>query len=385
MENTPHRTSWNQFVEQSNARIDAAKAVVKQASAPTATDPTDKGEVATPSFGATENKSLLQLPTNSENKVGGNPDAKVMNVTKPNPTGQGEYVTPVNGTAKNEAVNSFTTPLSKLAQTIQQMAQPAQPEEKKEAEKQATHDVQMQGNTLTEPELLQKLASIGYIMMGTEEGQRAMTAVINKEAGAREAQNIIAGTAELMKQANAYTQDAMEKSAAAEKEYMEKVATATQTHQYLLSQCADELEKAAYMQGAADGAAATEGVDPGMVADEAPVTDEEIMNRLAELVEAGVIQPEQAEQLLQAAQAPAADGDLSDEDVATILQQLVAEGSLTPEQAQQVAATWVEQTGGDDAAAPTAPEGAEAPVDDTTKEAAANILKAANAVGSLIA
>lgn len=368
MENTQHKTNWSQFVKQSQARYDAAKAVVKQASAPTATDPTEKGVVATPSFGATENPSLLQLPTSGKNVVGGNPDAKIMNTTKPNPTGQGEYVTPINGTARNEAVNSFTAPLSKLAQSVAAMAQ-----------QQPQHDVQMQANTLSEPEILQKLAAIGYTMLGTEEGQRAMTQIINKEAGAREAQNIIAETTNLMKQANANVQTEMMKQAAAEQAYMEKVAQAAQTHEFLISQCADEFEKQAYMQGAMDGAAASEGVDPGMVADEAPVTDEEIMQRISALVQAGVLQPEQVEQFMQAAQAPAADGDLSDEDVAAVLQQLIAEGSITPEQAQQVAAEWMAQSqGGAAPAAEPMPEAA-------AKEAAANIQKAASAVGALIA
>lgn len=327
------------------AKSAAARAgmLAKQAAAPTATDPTDQGEVSIPSAGDGANRSALNLPENSCNCGEAKKQHNLLNVTKPNGVGQGSYITPQNGTAQNDAVTSFTAPLDKLAEASRDLFNAAQA------------DVPMQAADLNDVTLMRKLASIGEVMMGSEEGQRAVAAMLEKEAGMQEAQNIINETSNMM------YDDQMQKMAAAAE--FEKYAAACQmAHAHWLGMLQTDLEKMAYMQGAADGQAAAEaaaaGQDPGAMEDGA-LTEEEVAQTLQQMVQQGIISEEQLQALLQQAEPMAQDG-LTEEEMAQLLQQAMQSGEIDQQQAQQIAEMWLQQNGAG-APGPEAAAGAPGP------------------------
>lgn len=353
----------------------------KQASAPTATDPTCQGEVSIPSAGDGANRSALNLPQNRSNTTEATAKDKfhnLMNVTKPDGVGQGSYISPQNGSAQNAAVNSFTAPLDKLAEASQDLYA---------ASSFATADVPMRVSDLSDDSLMSKLAAIGQIMLGSEEGQQAVAAELEKEAGMREAQNIISQTTNMMYNQNYMAQ--MQQAAAVE-EFNKQAAACKLTHDGWLNSFATDFEKIAYMQGAADGQAAAEAVQAGQdptAAEDAPISEEEAAQVLEQMVQQGLINEQQLQALMQAA-APMAQDGLTEEELAQVLTQAMQAGEIDQQQAQQIAEMWLAENGAGGApAGPPAGPGPEAgPMpggpgpEEVQKQASYNAMRAANMI-----
>ena len=325
-------------------------------------DPTNEGTVSIPS-GDGDKASNRDLPTNGSNEPdGGDKMHHIMDVTKPNGVGQGSYVTPRNGTAIDEAVNSPTKSLDKIAQlagALQSSAQQAP------AEKQATADVNMPESL--EYDILTKLASIGAYMLGSERGRQAVEQTIAHEAGIKEAAAIVNAAGDMMKQAAAHVTAQQQEAEAA---LMIKAAAAETAHTAWLNSFQTDLEKQAYMAGAQDGAAMADaeaaGVSPEAIdaASEEGMSDEEIMAMLQEAVAQGLISEEEVEAIL----AQAAQGDTNQDEMigpdefAAILQAALQSGEITEDQAAQAAQMYLAQVEGmaGGAAGAVAPEAAEA-------------------------
>lgn len=408
----------NKQVRMFNDWIASAQERVKSASVKVAADqealnmkdPTERGQVSIPDCGDGSNRAAQGLPTNTSNM--GEPDKEhnIFDVTKPNGAGQGEYVVPKDGTAADEAVKSPTTPLSKMAQALKALQQksasapapapapaakpapaqaPAQapaPAAKPVAApaqapapapvKQASQGTfELPISLLPDNSLMDKLASIGGIMLGSEAGQKMVAEVLEKEAGIAEARAIIAEA-----------QATMEKEAASQfyaennmmynqpNTMMQKSAAAKSAHIAWLNSFNTDMEKNAYMNGAEDGAAVADaieaGEDPEALAD---VSDEEVIAYLQELVESGQISQEEAEAVLQSIGDAGEDG-LTPEEMAQALTAAVEAGEITPEHAQALAQQYMaefgaeEEAGMEDAAAA---EEAAAMEDPAVQEAAA--------------
>lgn len=371
----------NKQVKMFNDWIASAQERVKSASVKVAADqealnmkdPTDRGQVSIPDCGDGSNRAAQGLPTNTSNM--GEPDKEhnIFDVTKPNGAGQGEYVVPKDGTAADEAVKSPTTPLSKMAQALKELQQksaaaapaakpvaPAAPAAPAAPVKQASQGTfELPVSLLPDNSLMDKLASIGGIMLGSEAGQRMVAEVLEKEAGIAEARAIIAEAQATMEKEAAsqfyeennmmYNQPntAMNKSAAAAKS----------AHVAWYNSFNTDMEKNAYMNGAEDGAAVADaieaGEDPEALAD---VSDEEVIAYLQELVESGQISQEEAEAVLQSIGDAGEDG-LTPEEMAQALTEAVEAGEITPEHAQALAQQYMaefdagEEAGAEDAAA----------------------------------
>jgi len=382
-------------VKMFNDWINAAQERVKSASVKVAADqealnmkdPTERGQVSIPDCGDGSNRAAQGLPTNTSNM--GEPDKEhnIFDVTKPNGAGQGEYVVPKDGTAADEAVKSPTTPLSKMAQALKELQQksaavakpaPAAAPDAKPApaetpaapapapaaapatsvKKASQGTFELPVSLLPDNSLMDKLASIGGIMLGSEAGQQMVAEVLEKEAGIAEARAIIAEA-----------QATMEKEAASQfhKENnmintndagMQKSAAAAQhAHAAWFNSFNTDMEKNAYMNGAEDGAAVADaieaGEDPEALAD---VSDEEVIAYLQELVESGQISQEEAEAVLQSIGDAGEDG-LTPEEMAQALTEAVEAGEITPEHAQALAEQYMaefgagEEAGAEDAAA----------------------------------
>lgn len=374
----------NKQVKMFNDWIASAQERVKSASVKVAADqealnmkdPTERGQVSIPDCGDGSNRAAQGLPTNTSNM--GEPDKEhnIFDVTKPNGAGQGEYVVPKDGTAADEAVKSPTTPLSKMAQALKELQQksaaataapapavtaPTAPAAAPAAPvKQASQGTfELPVSLLPDNSLMDKLASIGGIMLGSEAGQKMVAEVLEKEAGIAEARAIIAeAQATMEKEAasqfyaennmtNNQPNTAMDKSAAAAKS----------AHLAWYNSFNTDMEKNAYMNGAEDGAAVADaieaGEDPEALAD---VSDEEVIAYLQELVESGQISQEEAEAVLQSIGDAGEDG-LTPEEMAQALTEAVEAGEITPEHAQALAQQYMaefgagEEAGAEDAAA----------------------------------
>lgn len=325
-------------------------------------DPTNEGTVSIPS-GDGDKASNRDLPTNGSNEPdGGDKMHHILDVTKPNGVGQGSYITPRNGTAIDEAVNSPTKSLDKIAQLAGALQSS---EQQAPAEKQATADVNLPESL--EYDILTKLASIGAYMLGSERGRQAVEQTIAHEAGIKEAAAIVNAAGDMMKQAAAHVTAQQQEAEAA---LMIKAAAAETAHAAWLNSLQTDLEKQAYMAGAQDGAAMADaeaaGVSPEAIdaASEEGMSDEEIMAMLQEAVAQGLISEEEVEAIL----AQAAQGDTDQDEMigpdefAAILQAALQSGEITEEQASQAAQMYLAQVegmaGGADGA--VAPEAAEA-------------------------
>lgn len=377
-------------------------------------DPTDKGTVAIPDCGDGSNRALNGLPANSNNMDAPNKEHNIMDVTKPNGVGQGEYIVPKDGSAADRAVTSPTTPLSKLAQSLQALnaatanvqdatakaqdtaatvqdtaantqddttvkqAAPAAPAPA------AAPEFNLPASIAGDSTLMAKLASLGSIMMGCEEGQRAVQAVLEKRAGIEEARAIWAEA-----------QAALEKEAAANYEFqnmnntrenellVKQAAAARQAHATWFNQFNTEMEKEAYAHGAEDGDAMADaiegGVDPETMAD---VSDEEALEYIQALVESGQISQEEAEAIITALGNSMQDG-LTGQELADALTQAVDSGELTPEQATAIAQEYMARFAGGEAGAEAGAEEAAmaaAAEDPAVQEAAAEAAEKTAAV-----
>lgn len=388
----------NKQVKMFNDWIASAQERVKSASVKVAADqealnmkdPTERGQVSIPDCGDGSNRAAQGLPTNTSNMGEPNKEHNIFDVTKPNGAGQGEYVVPKDGTAADEAVKSPTTPLSKMAQALKELQQksaaaaapaaapapapaasapttaatpaapaPAAPAPAPAVKKASQGTFELPVSLLPDNSLMDKLASIGGIMLGSEAGQKMVAEVLEKEAGIAEARAIIAEAQATMEKEAAskfyeennmmYNQPntAMNKSAAAAKS----------AHIAWYNSFNTDMEKNAYMNGAEDGAAVADaieaGEDPEALAD---VSDEEVIAYLQELVESGQISQEEAEAVLQSIGEAGEDG-LTPEEMAQALTAAVEAGEITPEHAQALAQQYMaefgagEEAGAEDAAA----------------------------------
>lgn len=329
-------------------------------------DPNCLGTVSIPDCGDGSNRSAQGLPTNKSNMEEPNKEHNIMNVTKPNGVGQGSYVSPKNGTAADEAVKSPTAPLDKLAGAIKGMKE-ATARLNPEA---AQQTFELPVSLASDSSLMDKLASIGGIMLGSEEGQRAVAAVLEKEAGIAEARAIIAEAQDTMYKAAAAEQFYANNDMITEQEYaMQKIASAKVAHQAWYNQFNTDLEKYAYAQGADDGDAIADAVQQGAdVESMADVSDEDVLAYLQELVQSGQISQEEAEAVLQAIGDAGQDG-LTPAEMAEAIEAAVQSGEITPEHAQALAQQYMAQFSGE-ADAGMDPAVAEAAAETTEKTAA---------------
>jgi polyhydroxyalkanoate synthesis regulator phasin len=385
-------------VKMFNDWINAAQERVKSASVKVAADqealnmkdPTERGQVSIPDCGDGSNRAAQGLPTNTSNMGEPNKEHNIFDVTKPNGAGQGEYVVPKDGTAADEAVKSPTTPLSKMAQALKELQQksagatatttvpatpaPATPAPAAPVKQASQGTFELPISLLPDNSLMDKLASIGGIMLGSEAGQQMVAEVLEKEAGIAEARAIIAEA-----------QATMEKEAASQFHTEHNMSNNINTGMYKLAAAAQsahvawynsfntDMEKHAYMNGAEDGAAVADameaGEDPEALAD---VSDEEVLAYLQELVESGQISQEEAEAVLQAVGDAGEDG-LTPEEMAQALTEAVESGEITPEHAQALAQQYMAEFGGAGAEGAEDPAAAEAAAmeDPAVQEAAA--------------
>lgn len=367
---------FNDWIASAQERVKSASVkVAADQEALSMKDPTERGQVSIPDCGDGSNRAAQGLPTNTSNM--GEPDKEhnIFDVTKPNGAGQGEYVVPKDGTAADEAVKSPTTPLSKMAQALKELQQksaaapapasapapaptaaqsvqaPAKPTQAPttapvtQATKSASQTFELPVSLLPDNSLMDKLASIGGIMLGSEAGQRMVAEVLEKEAGIAEARAIIAEAQATMEKEAAsqfYAEQNMNYNMG-----MNKSAAAAQSaHVAWINSFNTDMEKTAYMNGAEDGAAVADaieaGEDPEALAD---VSDEEVIAYLQELVESGQISQEEAEAVLQSIGDAGEDG-LTPEEMAEALRAAVESGEITPEHAQALAQQYLAEFGG---------------------------------------
>lgn len=390
--------SYRQFQNSARERLEKAGHVLNKSASFEATDPNCKGTVTTPDCGDGSNREKLNLPKNQANTNDADKLHNLLNVTKPNGTGQGEYTTPRNGTAHDQAVQSFTAPVDKLAGAKSALAQAlesvkqaastsapaAQPEAaqapapeaaatKEAAPAAAPADPAVTASDMQSSEILAKLAALGAVAISHEEGRRVVQAALEKEAGIKEAQNIISDTTDMItKYANAQQ--------VAEAEQMQKIAAASATHQAWLSQFETDFEKQAYAQGAADGEQAAQALEAGQdpsAGDVGDITEEDVLQVLQELVQSGQLDENDLQALLGGVQQAGADGELTPDEIAQVLDQAVQSGELSPEQATAIAQQVLGAQG--DAA-----EAAAAPAPEAEKAASYNTQNAINILNSII-
>lgn len=315
--------------------IDAARGHVKSASekmaaSVEATDPTNKGNVTAPGNPLTS----AAVPSGYKNDNVVDHFRNIINVTDPSGTGQGEYITPRNGNAVDASATSPTASLDKIANNLRNAIYNLQ------SQSAGYNDVQIPTGFSNDNEIMRKLAGIGQFMLGTEEGQRAVTRELEKKRGIEEASMMIAQA-----QREAFEYDNMQKMAAynymqeqaAEQQFMEKYASYCEnTHRMWLEGLQTPLEKLAYMQGAADGEQAAQamaaGGAPMIDGADGNMSDGDVVQIIQEMVQTGQIAPEEAEAILQTA-----GGDPSPEAIADALRQLVQSGQIAPEEAQMLA------------------------------------------------
>lgn len=356
--------TFQEFLKEARSVRDRADAAVKQASADTEAlygikDPACQGETAIPSCGDANHRSSMGIPANGTNLKEGNNEHNIMSVTKPNGTGQGEYITPRCGSTADAQVKSPTAPISKIAKLAEiasnlrasaaasaeaPAAAPAEaPAAAPEQEKAAAPAPQLPEEFASDQDLMAKLASYAVVALGSEEGRRAFTEILEREAGIKEACAIV-------NQAAAEVQAAAEeqiKAAAAQQSSgmtytdFQLKEMSKQAHAAWVASFDTDLEKLAYAQGAADAEAMADAVDAG-AAPEIPgsgdegLTDDQILTILQELVNAGEVAPEEAEAILAALGEEAADG-IDPEELAEALQEAVEAGQISPDQAAAIA------------------------------------------------
>lgn len=433
MNNSTKREKFREFLKSAQARYDSAGEVIKQAADEEALngikDPNSKGVTSIPGFGDGSNRSALGLPENRSNMGDPNKDRNIINVTNPDGTGQGEYISPRDGDAIDARFTSPTTPLDKIATALkessealsnaigsraQQQPQP-EPQEKKAYHEFDNADMP---SKLDDPDIMSKLAAMSLVMLGTEDGARAMEEALEKEAGVCEARAIINNVSEeLAKQAaymdhiqqtnmmpvnTAYNtqqamQQAMAKQAAAQVQedsipYVEfqKAAMAKMAHAKWEAYFENSpMQKQAYQQGAADGEAAAAAMEEGgepSIPGAGDVSADDVIAYLQQLVQAGQIQPQEAEAVLQALGSAGDDG-VDPQEFADAIRQAVESGQISPEEAEVVAQQYLSQFGGADAQVPPGAEdaAAEAAMQDPTAAGAAEegVQKAASVVNYL--
>lgn len=388
-------------------------------------DPTNKGTVQIPSHNDGNNRKLLNLPDNTTNMEEPDKQHNIMDVTKPDGTGQGEYVTPRDGDARDNAATSPTAPLDKIAATLAESIKKLQAESEQTKEASAPVQETPAATTPTAPadgnqqksaasgtfelpinlqsdaSLMEKLASIGGVMLGTTEGQQAVAEALEREAGIKEASAIVAMVNQSMVEsmqapATKQASTAMEKlanvinqgqqpAAQLTEAQMQKIASDEAAHSAWINSYATDIEKRAYAQGAADAeamnAGMAEGGQPAIPGSE-ELSDEEILQTIQMMVESGEISQEDAEALLQAL---GGDGQVggSLEQIAMELQQAVESGQISPEQAEAIAQQILADAGMVEGEVPAEGEPAPEEVEKVASVAQAGVNKTASVINDL--
>lgn len=333
-------------------------------------DPTNKGTVQIPKDVDGSNRKLSNLPDNSTNMEEPNKEHNIMSVTKPDGTGQGDYTTPRAGDARDDAANSPTAPLDKIAAILAASIKTLQADVEQEKtagtaptvpevnnqQKSASGTFELPISLQSDASLMDKLASIGGVMLGTTEGQQAVAEALEREAGIKEASAIVAMVNQnlveamqpsaMSKLANVNNQGQNHTQQLTEAQ-MTKIASDEAAHNAWLSSYATDIEKCAYAQGVTDAEVMNAGMEEGgqpAIPGSEELSDEEILQTLQMMVESGEITQEDAEALLQSL---GGDGQLggSLEQIAMELQQYVESGQITPEQAEAIAQQLLEDAG----------------------------------------
>lgn len=346
-------------------------------------DPNEQGVVAPPAHHDGNNRAKLQLPTNKSNFGEADKGHNLMSETSPDGVGQGHYVTPVNGDAKDKAATTPTAPLDKIANMLREsvvalqsaaepVAEPAAPV------KEAAHEFDMPSDLTQNDDIMRKLASIGAMMIGCEEGAQAVAEVLERRCGEEEANALITSAREqAIKMASAVEAAATQPTE--EEIFAKKASACAEAHAAWLDYFQTEIEKRAYAQGAVDGEQAAQAMEAGAApeipgTEEDGMSDEDVLQVIQEMIQSGEIAPEEAEALLAST---AQDGEVTLDEVVAYLEQAVASGEISQEDA---AALLQSITQGGAEGAPEAAATAEAPV---SPEAAEGVAKAASVIGAL--
>lgn len=342
-------------------------------------DPNEQGVVAPPAHHDGNDRAKLQLPANKSNFGEADKGHNLMGETSPNGVGQGHYITPVNGDAKDKAATTPTAPLDKIANMLRESVVALQSTAAPVAEpvKEAAHEFDMPADLTQNDDIMRKLASIGAMMIGCEEGAQAVAEVLERRCGEEEANALITSAREqAIKMASA-----VESQPTEEEIFAKKASVCAESHNAWLNYFQTEIEKRAYAQGAVDGEQAAQAMEAGAApeipgTEEDGMSDEDVLQVIQEMIQSGEIAPEEAEALLAST---AQDGEVTLDEVVAYLEQAVASGEVSQEEAAALLQA-ITQGGAGEAAAPEEAAAAEAPV---SPEVAEGVAKAASVIGTL--
>ena len=352
-------------------------------------DPNEQGVVAPPAHHDGNDRAKLQLPANKSNFGDADKGHNLMGETSPDGVGQGHYITPINGDAKDKAATTPTAPLDKIANMLREsvvalqsaaepVAEPAAPV------KEAAHEFDMPSDLTQNEDIMRKLASIGAMMVGCEEGAQAVAEVLERRCGEEEAASLITAAREqAIKMASAMEEESSheEPTPAQDSEadvFAKQASVCAESHNAWLNYFQTAIEKQAYAQGAVDGEQAAQAMEAGAApeipgTEEAGMSDEDVLQVIQEMVQSGEIAPEEAEAILAAT---AQDGQVTLDEIAAYLEQAVASGEISQDEAAAIAQAIMD--GGAGAEEPVPAE--EAPMDPAVEE---GVAKAASVVGYL--
>ena len=362
-------------------------------------DPNEQGTVAPPAHHDGNDRAKLQLPANKSNFGEADKGHNLMGETSPNGVGQGHYVTPVNGDAKDKAATTPTAPLDKIANMLREsvvalqaaaepVAEPvAEPSAEPAAEtaaepaapvKEAAHEFDLPSDLTQNEDIMRKLASIGAMMVGCEEGAQAVAEVLERRCGEEEAASLITAAREqAIKMASAMEDEGSRKEPSHDSEaeiFAKRASVCANSHNAWLNYFQTAIEKQAYTQGAIDGEQAAQAMEAGNApvipgTEEAGMSDEDVLQVIQGMIQSGEITTEEAEALLAAT---AQDGEVTLDEIVAYLEQAVASGEMS----QEEAAAKLQAITGGGAGAPAE----EAPVDPAVAE---GVAKAASVIGDL--
>lgn len=346
-------------------------------------DPNEQGVVAPPAHHDGNDRAKLQLPANKSNFGEADKGHNLMGETSPNGVGQGHYITPVNGDAKDKAATTPTAPLDKIANMLRESVVALQSTAAPVAEpvKEAAHEFDMPADLTQNDDIMRKLASIGAMMIGCEEGAQAVAEVLERRCGEEEANALITSAREqAIKMASAVESQPVASQPTEEEIFAKKASVCAEAHNAWLNYFQTEIEKRAYAQGAVDGEQAAQAMEAGAApeipgTEEDGMSDEDVLQVIQEMIQSGEIAPEEAEALLAST---AQDGEVTLDEVVAYLEQAVASGEVSQEDAAALLQA-ITQGGAGEAAAPEE-AAAEAPV---SPEVAEGVAKAASVIGTL--
>ncbi len=298
------------------------------------TDPNQQGEM-NPKLTPGESADAQNLPSN-RNEIKPAEIPTVVDQLNPGEVGT-DVPSTQNGDKKDDAANSPTVDLSKIATDARSIAARIKavgvPKSATAAKQTAPTKIAAASDLPAQlgADYLVKLATE---ILRSEEGVRFAEQVLTKSAGAETARNLLqmaqAQHDEYVKEAQAQAE--WQKSAAAqeqafnealdelyknasteERAQMDKIAS---VHSAALDKITDPIEKAAYQQGAMDAAsmAQSQGGDPAAEGqlpggEDGPASLEQIVQILQQAVQAGEIDPQTAEAVLKDLAGQAGGGD----------------------------------------------------------------------------